>query len=225
SAPQPGPYRRCVRTVRVERSYHQEIQRTQNPAWEKQRERRDLTDQKQKTGTINPIQHIQLSRQITTLTEEIEELKSRKTQLMYDAGCHSAAEMKDAENTLAKMADYLEKLDAQQTQLTDQLDSDEAQFLEMQKKVDPNQNEALLEALAVHRNACEAKLITKLRDKFSTRFRYDRLDVAAGMIDSRLGDNSGQIQDRSQQLEQKQQRNFEKSRADAPKRKYNDTVL
>ena len=41
-------------------------------------ERKELNVQKDKTSILNPIQHIKLNQQLTTITEEIEELKSRK---------------------------------------------------------------------------------------------------------------------------------------------------
>ena len=37
--------------------------------------------QKDKTRILNPLQHIKLNQQLTTITEELEELKSRKEQL------------------------------------------------------------------------------------------------------------------------------------------------
>ena len=41
-------------------------------------ERKELNVQKDKTSILNPIRHIKLNQQLTTITEEIEELKSRK---------------------------------------------------------------------------------------------------------------------------------------------------
>ena len=48
-------------------------------------ERKKLNVQKDKTSILNPIQHIKLNQQLTTVTEEIEELKSRKEQLIFQA--------------------------------------------------------------------------------------------------------------------------------------------
>ena len=41
-------------------------------------EQKELNVQKDKTSILNPIQHLKLNQQLTTVTEEIEELKSRK---------------------------------------------------------------------------------------------------------------------------------------------------
>ena len=46
-------------------------------------ERKELNVQKDKTSILNPIRHIKLNQQLTTITEEIEELKSRKEQLIF----------------------------------------------------------------------------------------------------------------------------------------------
>jgi len=50
-------------------------------------ERKELNVEKEKTSILNPIQHIKLNQQLTTVTEEIEELKSRKEQLIFQAQC------------------------------------------------------------------------------------------------------------------------------------------
>ncbi|EKC45063.1 hypothetical protein OBE_17105, partial [human gut metagenome] len=42
---------------------------------------------------MNPIQHIKLNQQLTTVTEEIEELKSRKEQLIFQAQCSTDKDM------------------------------------------------------------------------------------------------------------------------------------
>ena len=53
-------------------------------------ERKELNVKKEKTSILNPIQHIKLNQQLTTVTEEIEELKSRKEQLIFQAECSTA---------------------------------------------------------------------------------------------------------------------------------------
>ena len=56
-------------------------------------ERKELNVQKDKTSILNPIQHIKLNQQLTTITEEIEELKSRKEQLIFQAECSTDKDM------------------------------------------------------------------------------------------------------------------------------------
>ena len=56
-------------------------------------ERKELNVQKDKTSILNPIRHIKLNQQLTTITEEIEELKSRKEQLIFQAECSTDKDM------------------------------------------------------------------------------------------------------------------------------------
>ena len=56
-------------------------------------ERKELNVEKEKTSILNPIQHIKLNQQLTTVTEEIEELKSRKEQLIFQAQCSTDKDM------------------------------------------------------------------------------------------------------------------------------------
>ena len=56
-------------------------------------EQKELNVQKVKTSILNPIQHLKLNQQLTTVTEEIEELKSRKEQLIFQAECSTDKDM------------------------------------------------------------------------------------------------------------------------------------
>lgn len=56
-------------------------------------EKKELNVQKDKTSILNPFQHIKLNQQLTTVTEEIEELKSAKEQLLFQAECSTDKDM------------------------------------------------------------------------------------------------------------------------------------
>ena len=56
-------------------------------------EKKELNVQKSKTSILNPFQHIKLNQQLTTVTEEIEELKSVKEQLLFQAECSTEKDM------------------------------------------------------------------------------------------------------------------------------------
>ena len=68
-------------------------------------ERKELNVQKDKTSILNPIQHIKLNQQLTTVTEEIEELKSRKEQLIFQAECSTDKDMTNLSKKYDQMSD------------------------------------------------------------------------------------------------------------------------
>ena len=84
-------------------------------------ERKELNVQKDKTSILNPIQHIKLNQQLTTVTEEIEELKSQKEQLIFQAQCSTDKDMTNLSKKYDQMNKNLDILDSQDTSLKKQL--------------------------------------------------------------------------------------------------------
>ncbi len=80
-------------------------------------ERKELNVQKDKTSILNPIQHIKLNQQLTTITEEIEELKSRKEQLIFQAECSTDKDMTNLSKKYDQMNSNLDILDSQDISL------------------------------------------------------------------------------------------------------------
>ena len=76
---------------------------------------------KDKTSILNPIQHIKLNQQLTTITEEIEELKSRKEQLIFQAQCSTDKDMTNLSKKYDQMNNNLDILDSQDISLKSSL--------------------------------------------------------------------------------------------------------
>ena len=76
-------------------------------------ERKELNVQKDKTSILNPIRHIKLNQQLTTITEEIEELKSRKEQLIFQSQCSTDKDMTNLSKKYDQMNNNLDILDSQ----------------------------------------------------------------------------------------------------------------
>jgi len=172
---------------------------------EKQVQKKELLTQQKNTSIFSPIRLLQLNQQITTLTEEIEELKTRRDQLMHEVGCQNETEMKEAEGTLSQMTTYVKKLTAQQETLTSQLAADEAQYRETKSRVLPGQADALLDARASLRIGFRGQIRSKLREIFGQRLQYDRLSSAEEQIDNRLGEDSDLFQGRAAKLRHEQE--------------------
>lgn len=186
---------------------------------EKQTKKKKLLAEKDNTSIFNPAKHIQFNKQITTLTEEIEELKTRKNQLMHEVGCHNDAEMQQAGRTLSRMADYLEKMKAQQPKLTSQLTADEKSFTETQGQISPEQENALLDTRVSIRDGFHNQIRSNLREVFGQKFQYDRLSSAEQQIDSRLGEDSDLFRERAAQVRHEQEMERRKNQPNRAKRK------
>ncbi len=172
---------------------------------EKQAEKKSIVAAKGNTSIFNPTKHIQFNKQITTLTEEIEELKTQKNQLMHEVGCQNDTEMKQAEGTLSKMTDYLEKMKSEQPKLTNQLAADEKSFTETRAKISPQQEDALLDARVPLRDNYRNQIRYRLRETFGQKFQYDRLASAEQRIDNRLGEDSDLFREHAAKLRHEQE--------------------
>ena len=129
-------------------------------------ERKELNVQKDKTSILNPIQHIKLNQQLTTITEEIEELKSRKEQLIFQAECSTDKDMTNLSKKYGQMNNNLDILDSQDISLKKQLEKDAAAFREEKFRPEPEQYTELLDTRIQIRPDFRDKLIEQLKGYF-----------------------------------------------------------
>ena len=146
-------------------------------------ERKELNVQKDKTSILNPIQHIKLNQQLTTITEEIEELKSRKEQLIFQAECSTNKDMTNLSKKYDQMNKNLDILYSQDTSLKKQLEKDAAAFREEKFRPEPEQYTELLDTRIQIRPDFRDKLIEQLKGTFGKYYDYHRRDIAANEVD------------------------------------------
>ena len=142
-------------------------------------ERKELNVKKEKTSILNPIQHIKLNQQLTTVTEEIEELKSRKEQLIFQAECSTDKDMTNLSKKYDQMNNNLDILDSQDISLKKQLEKDAAAFREEKFRPEPEQYTELLDTRIQIRPDFRDKLIEQLKGTFGKYYDYHRRDIAA----------------------------------------------
>ena len=132
---------------------------------------------------MNPIQHIKLNQQLTTVTEEIEELKSRKEQLIFQAQCTTDKDMMNLSKKYDQMNKNLDVLDSQDTSLKKQLEKDATAFREEKFRPEPEQYTKLLDTRIQIRPDFRDKLIEQLKGTFGKYYDYHRRDIAANEVD------------------------------------------
>lgn len=86
-----------------------------------------------------------MNQQLTTVTEEIEELKSRKEQLIFQAQCSTDKAMTNLSKKYDQMNNNLDILDSQDISLQKQLEKDAAAFREEKFRPEPEQYTELLD--------------------------------------------------------------------------------
>lgn len=184
-----------------------EYQSIKNKLREKKTEKKALMEKQNQTSIFSPLKQIKLSQQLTTITEDIEELKFQKEQLMYQLYCHSETEMKQIENAISQMNKNLEKLEEQKDRLTGQLAEDTERFQEIKSKLSLEQSDTLLDERITIRETVIPETRSKLQNVFGSKFEHSRLRSASDMIDTTLGEDSEIFQERAIQKRWEQQEN------------------
>ena len=183
-------------------------------------ERKELNVEKEKTSILNPIQHIKLNQQLTTITEEIEELKSRKEQLIFQAECSTDKDMTILSQKYDQMNKNLDILDSQDISLKKQLKKDAAAFREEKFRPDPEQYTELLDTRIQIRPDFRDKLIEQLKGTFGKYYDYHRRDIAANEVDYLNAEDPDVFSHRAWELEYQRKREIRRNQPAQSKKKF-----
>ena len=183
-------------------------------------ERKELNVQKDKTSILNPIQHIKLNQQLTTITEEIEELKSRKEQLIFQAECSTDKDMTNLSKKYDQMNNNLDILDSQDISLKKQLEKDAAAFREEKFRPEPEQYTELLDTRIQIRPDFRDKLIEQLKGTFGKYYDYHRRDIAANEVDYLNAEDPDVFSHRAWELEYQRKREIRRNQPAQSKKKF-----
>ena len=183
-------------------------------------ERKELNVQKDKTSILNPIQHIKLNQQLTTITEEIEELKSRKEQLIFQAECSTDKDMTNLSKKYDQMNKNLDILDSQDISLKKQLEKDAAAFREEKFRPEPEQYTELLDTRIQIRPDFRDKLIEQLKGTFGKYYDYHRRDIAANEVDYLNAEDPDVFSHRAWELEYQRKREIRRNQPAQSKKKF-----
>ena len=188
-------------------------------------ERKELNVQKDKTSILNPIRHIKLNQQLTTITEEIEELKSRKEQLIFQAECSTDKDMTNLSKKYGQMNNNLDILDSQDISLKKQLEKDAAAFREEKFRPEPEQYTELLDTRIQIRPDFRDKLIEQLKGTFGKYYDYHRRDIAANEVDYLNVEDPDVFSHRAWELEYQRKREIRRNQPARTKKKSYDIEL
>ena len=188
-------------------------------------EKKELNLQKDKTSILNPIQHIRLNQQLTTVTEEIEELKSRKEHLIFQAECSTDKDMTNLSKKYDQMNKNLDVLDSQDVSLKAQLKKDAAAFREESFVPEPGQYLELLDTRIRIRPDFQDKLIAQLKATFGKYYDYHRRDIAAEEVDYLNVEDPDVFSHRAWELEYQRKQELRRNQPVRAKKKSHDMEL
>ena len=188
-------------------------------------ERKELNVKKEKASILNPLQHIKLNQQLTTVTEEIEELKSRKEQLIFQAQCSTDKDMTNLSKKYDQMNKNLDILDFQDSALKEQLKKDAFAFREEKFIPDPEQYTELLDTRIQIRPDFQDKLIEQLKSTFGKYYDYHRRDIAANEVDYLNVEDPDVFSHRAWELEYQRKQEVRRNQPVRTKKRSHDMEL
>ncbi len=104
---------------------------------QKTKDRKALLAEQKNTSKLNLIKQHDLSRQITTLTEEIEELRTEKENLLLNLDCLDDAGVKAIQSEITAMEASLHRLDEQEERYSGELEDSLQQYKLLCQRVEP----------------------------------------------------------------------------------------
>ena len=188
-------------------------------------EKKELNVQKSKTSILNPFQHIKLNQQLTTVTEEIEELKSAKEQLLFQAECSTDKDMVSLSNKYNQMDKNLDILDSQDMALKEKLEKDAVAFQEEKLRPKPEQYTELLDARIQIRPTFREKLIEQLKGTFGEYYDYHYRDIATHEVDDLNMEDPYSFSHRTWELEYQRKQELRKKHPVQSRQKSHNTEL
>ena len=188
-------------------------------------EKKELNVQKSKTSILNPFQHIKLNQQLTTVTEEIEELKSAKEQLLFQAECSTEKDMASLSRKYDQMDKNLDILDSQDMALKEQLEKDAVAFQEEKLRPKPEQYTELLDARIQIRPTFRDKLIEQLKGTFGEYYDYHYRDIATHEVDDLNMEDPYSFSHRTWELEYQRKQELQKKHPVQSRQKSHNTEL
>ena len=158
-------------------------------------EKKELIAEQKNCG-IHFIRASKLGEQIATLTEDIEELKFQKAQLLTRLNCQDNG-VAAKKQTLKDMDKALDNLVQQHTLLSEQKETDKAEFLEIRDDITPENKDAVMQEREAIRPQGRVGLVRRLYEKYRDKYSSDTFGEANRQVDAELKEHPIQKKKRS----------------------------
>ena len=155
----------------------------------KNKEHAKALEEKKALPIYKIIQHKDLSRRITTLTEEREELRSEKNRLLNILNCEKSGDIKQAKKSVADMELAVEKLKKQELKYGTELKTALVEFGEMQAQSDNFDESELIEYRLYLRTNKQKEYYSELREKYGKNFDGGTAIESLARTDNMLGED------------------------------------
>ena len=137
---------------------------------DKTKQRNLLLDERKAVPVWNIAKRQDLAKQIATLAEDIEELRSEKAMLLHSLDCADDAAMGDVKKDIAAMEAALKKLDEQESKYAAELESALQQYRELEAQATEFDAEELTDARLELRPGMDCSTVSRIQTAYDTKY-------------------------------------------------------
>ena len=149
-------------------------------------ERKSLVEERKSCNPLKIVTINSLTKQITTLTEDIGELKSRKAQLLSKLRCADDKEVQAAEKRIPEMEKVKERLTQIQEKLPAQTNAIAGEYIRMENAVPAERWNQVKECMRIIFYDHWETVLQKLKEIYGARFNRELYDHAQRYVDDHL---------------------------------------
>lgn len=137
---------------------------------DKTKQRNLLLDERKAVPVWNLAKRQDLAKQIATLSEDIEELRSEKAMLLHSLDCADDAAMGDVKKDIVAMETALKKLDEQESKYATELESALQQYRELEAQATEFDSEELTDARLELRPDMDRSSVSRIQAAYDTQY-------------------------------------------------------
>ena len=173
---------------------------------EKQKEKQTLQVKQKDTPLYRPLEHVRLNSQIAEVTEELEELKSEKTRLIYKIGVGDDEGVKRSKARIEKERESLQKAEKAEARYSVDLDDATEEFRDLETRAAGLDPDTLMDARLALREEQEQRAVSALNDSYGKEYEPDLTKQAKTDVSELLNEPKPDEKSRSmrKRLQEKQ---------------------
>ena len=180
--------RRLIKSLDVMKPELERFTRIAGQIKEKSKERNTLLSEKKTTPVLNIPKHRDLSRRIAELTEELEELRSEKKQLLAMLDYSEDTGLATVKKDVSAMEANLEKLEHQEQKYTAELNAALAEYNELKTQAADFDPDELAMAQLEIRSLKEASAENKIQTAYGNKYDFWTMIGAKRDVAEMLGE-------------------------------------
>ena len=156
---------------------------------DKTKQRNLLLDERKAVPVWNLAKRQDLAKQIATLGEDIEELRSEKAMLLHSLDCADDAAMGDVKKDIAAMEAALKKLEKQESKYSVELESALQQYQELEAQAAEFDAEELLVARLELRPRMDRSTVSRIQTAYESQYSPFTMAEARRDVSKMLGED------------------------------------